>query len=282
MTKRSSTTIRDVAARAGVSHQTVSRVINKVERVSPDTKSRVETAIAELGYQPNAIAQFMARGNTTTLACLSPNLTDYTFASIIEGAETALREHGWYLISASAPDEVAFQTLVQQLVGTGRIEGLIVINPFADRRHEFLPSNFPMVFVGSDPKGECAGAVRLDDFNVGCMATRHLVNLGHRKIATITGPLRENCSQERLLGYRDTLLKHNLTPDPLLELEGDWSATSGHDLMLSILSTGTPLSAVFAQNDRMAIGAIHALNEVRLSVPEDISVIGVDDMPLAS
>ena len=100
--RRSRVTIRDVAAHAGVSHQTVSRVINGSPRVRPTTRARVEDAIAQLGYRPNAIARSMARGETNTLACIAPNLTDYTFASIIDGAETEARQHGYALVAASA------------------------------------------------------------------------------------------------------------------------------------------------------------------------------------
>ena len=109
---RSQVTIRDVAARAGVSHQTVSRVINGSERVLPATRQKVEAAIEDLGFRPNEIARFMATGRTNTLACISPNLTDYTFASIIQGAEREARSLGYFLLSASAPDEAAFAELV--------------------------------------------------------------------------------------------------------------------------------------------------------------------------
>ena len=109
---RSRITIRDVAARAGVSHQTVSRVINQSKQVRPETRARVESAIAELGYRPNAIARNMAKGRTGTLACIAPNLTDYTFANIIDGAETEARQQGYFLLSASALDEDTFAYLM--------------------------------------------------------------------------------------------------------------------------------------------------------------------------
>ena len=131
---RSQTTIRDVAARAGVSHQTVSRVINQSERVSPATRQRVEEAIAELGYRPNAVARSMARGRTCMLACFSPNLVDYTFACIIEGAESEARKHGYFLLTASAPDDVSFAALVEEIVHSHRAEALLVINPYIDDR----------------------------------------------------------------------------------------------------------------------------------------------------
>ncbi len=116
-------TLRDVARLAGVSHQTVSRVINGSEDVLPETRANVEAAIKQLGYRPNAIARSMARGQTHTLACISPNLTDYTFASVIEGAETEARQHDYFLLSSSATDPKAFHALVDELVGHRRVDG---------------------------------------------------------------------------------------------------------------------------------------------------------------
>ena len=123
--KRSHVTIRDVAKRAGVSHQTVSRVINGDPLVTPETRARVDAAIAELGYQPNAIARSLAAGRTHTLACLAPNLTGFTFARISEGAEAGCRQHGFSLISPSAPGEATFVALINRLVSSRPIEGLM-------------------------------------------------------------------------------------------------------------------------------------------------------------
>jgi DNA-binding LacI/PurR family transcriptional regulator len=275
-------TIREVAAKAGVSHQTVSRVINDSERVNPNTRARVEAAIQELGFQPNAIARFMAHGHTRTFACFSPNLTDYTFAAIIEGAETEARQHGYFLMSASAPDEAAFVTLVEQLVSSQRTEGLLIINPYADGRHRLLPKNVPVVFAGARPRTESAESVSLDDEAAGEAAAQHLIELGHQRIALLSGPLMEDCSQDRLTGYRSALAKAGLPLDPELIVEGDWSASSGYLGAQSLLKRGLPFTALFAENDRMAIGALRALREEGQCVPDDISVIGFDDMPLAS
>ena len=151
---RSRVTIRDVAAKVGVSRQTISRVINGSDLVRPETEARVKAVIVEMGYQPNAIARFMARGHTQTFACIAPNLTDYTFASVIHGAEAAVRDHGFFLMSSSAPDPESFAALAAELVGGGHIEGLLVINPFADERHLYLPPELPTVLIGARPAPE--------------------------------------------------------------------------------------------------------------------------------
>jgi len=282
MPTSSRVTIRDVAALAGVSHQTVSRVINGFERVNPETRQRVEAAIAQLDYRPNAIARSMAQGHTSTLACIAPNLTDFTFASIIEGAETEARRQGYFMITASASEPQAFATLIEQLVGSRRTEGLLVINPYIDNRYEFLPANVPTMLVGAHARDLTSGSVMVDENDAGRMATQHLLDLGHRRIAHITGPLVEDCTQDRLSGYKAALQAAGVAFNPDLVIEGDWSATSGYQSLQSLAERKVQFTAVFAQNDRMAVGTIRALREMRLYVPDDVSVIGFDDMPLAS
>lgn len=279
---RSRITIRDVAAQAGVSHQTVSRVLNAHERVTPETRARVEAAIAALGYRPNASARSLAAGRTFALACIAPNLTDYTFASIIEGAQAAAREQGYFVLSTSAADEASFAPLVEELVSSQRVDGLLVINPYADGRHQHLPTHFPVVLVGARPRPEAPDSVALDDEAAARLALQHLLELGHRQIAMITGPANEDCTKDRITGYAATLCAAGLTPNPALVVEGDWSATSGVVAVQHWLAQQLPFTALFAQNDRMAIGAIRALREAGYQVPADISVVGVDDMPLTA
>jgi DNA-binding LacI/PurR family transcriptional regulator len=284
---RTQPTIRDVASKAGVSHQTVSRVINDSERVLPETREKVEAAIAELGFRPNAIARFMAHGRTHTLACLSPNLSDYTFARLIEGAETEARLNGYFLFSASAPDETTFADLVGQLVDSRRTEGLLVFNPFADERYTLLPDGVPTIFAGARPRMEtlapaAVGSVALNDVEAARIATRHLIELGHRQIACFTGPPAEDCVQDRCLGFRETLQEAEIAFESDMIVEGDWSASTGYDALMALSQTGRMPTAIFAQNDRIAIGAMRAARDLGLSIPALLSVIGVDDMPLAS
>lgn len=280
---RSRVTIRDVAAHAGVSHQTVSRVINNNERVSPETRSLVEASIKELGYRPNAVARSMARGRTCTLACISPNLTDFTFASIIEGAEAEVRKHEYFLVSSSAPTEEEFSCLIEELFASRRAEGLFVINPYADQRYNFLPPEAPTVFVGARPRARGrVSSVALDDIGVAHQASQHLIELGHRRVAMITGPMKEDCSQDRCSGYEQALKDNSINTDPDFVITGDWSATSGYQAFKELFRLPSPPTAIFAQNDRMAIGVLRAAREMGIAVPDELSVIGVDDMPLSS
>jgi len=275
-------TIRDVARLAGVSHQTVSRVMNKREHVTRETQERVEAAILELGYRPSAIARSMAHGKTHTLACIAPNLTDFTFASIIEGAETEARQHGFFLLSSSAGDADDFRTLVEELVEHRRVDGLMVINPYVDRRFEGIPANFPTVYVGAIAREGKISSVCLDDENAAFEATKHLLALGHRLIGMVTGPMAEDCSRDRSVGYQRALTEAGLPYDECLVTEGDWSASSGQAGFLHFVKQGLRPTAVFAQNDRMALGILRAARDLHLDVPTQLAVIGVDDMPLSS
>lgn len=274
-------TMRDVAAHAGVSHQTVSRVINDNERVLPETRQRVMTSIAELGYHPNALARSMARGTSHTIACLSPNLTDFTFASLINGAETEARRHNYFWLSSSVPDLASFVPLVNDLVTSRRVDGLLIINPYADERHSKVPGDFPVAFVGARPREGEINSVALEDDVVGYKATRYLLDLGHHDIAMITGPMREDAAQDRCQGYERALGEAGIELAAQQVIEGDWSAQSGYDALMQLATAGTLPSAIFSQNDLMAAGVLRAARDLGLDVPNDLSVIGVDDIPLA-
>ncbi len=278
-------TIKDVAALAGVSRQTVSRVLNDSGYVADETRARVESAIETLDYRPNAVARSMATGSTCTLGCISPSLTDYTFASIIESAQAEARRHGYFILAGSAPGEDDVEPLLEEML-LRRVDGLLILNPRADSRYRhvlpLVDKGMVVVYVSDTPRHERVSSVRCDDRQGGYQAAHYLINLGHTDLATILGPANEECTFDRLEGYREAMAEAGLTLDSTLMVRGDWSATSGYEAAHHLLSTGHPFSAVFAQNDRMAVGAIRALGEAGHEVPEDVSVIGFDDIPLAS
>jgi LacI family repressor for deo operon, udp, cdd, tsx, nupC, and nupG len=224
----------------------------------------------------------MALGRTGTLACIAPNLTDYTFASLIDGAETAARDAGYFLVSASAADETTFKALVDDLVGSRRVDGLLIINPYADGRFRHLPTDFPLAFAGARPRADAASSAALDDVAVGRAAVEHLLGLGHRRIATITGPLAEDCSQDRLQGYAAALADAGVPTCDEWIAHGDWQAPSGFAALPGLLRLADAPTAIFVQNDQMAVGVLRAARDAGLRVPAQLSVIGVDDIPLAA
>jgi DNA-binding LacI/PurR family transcriptional regulator len=275
-------TIRDVATDAGVSHQTVSRVINNSDQVSPVTRARVKSVIKELDYRPHAVARSLARGRSCTFVCISPNLVDLTFAGILEGAEAEARGSEYLLVSSSAPDDESFSTLIDQLIPTQRVDGMIIINPYVDARHMLVPEDFPVVYVGSHSTNTSISSVALDDFEAGRAAAQHLLDLGYRKISMVTGPPNEDCTQDRSAGYRLALQKAGLPFEEVNIRTGDWSATSGYGAYKSFLASGLRPTAVFTQNDLMAVGVMRAAQEENIRIPSELSVIGIDNIPLAS
>ncbi len=281
---RSKVTIRDVASYAGVSRQTVSRVINASEKVTSETRARVLAAIEQLGYQPNAVARSMARGRTGMLACIAPNVTDYTFATIIEGAQAVARSQGYFLLSTTAPDGETFDYLMDHLVKSGRVDGLIVIQPYIEDPSHGVPAGCPTIFAGGGAHAnqQVGGSVVLDDMAAGYTATKHLIQLGHQSIGMITGPLGEVCVQNRMTGFENALEDSGLESNPELIVEGDWTASSGYHIFRELwLNRENRPTALFVQNDSMAVGVLHAAEELALHIPEQLSIIGIDDIPLA-
>jgi LacI family repressor for deo operon, udp, cdd, tsx, nupC, and nupG len=263
----------------------VSRVINHKGEVSDATRVRVLAAIEELGYRPNAAARSIVVGRTCTLGCISPSLTDYTFANIIDSAQAEARRLGYFVLSGSAPTVDDVEPLLEEMLHR-QVDGLLVLNPRADERYRyFLPlidKGLAVVYLNSTPQGESVSSIHCDDWLGGYEATRYLIELGHTVIATIVGPGNEEASCDRLAGYRQALAEADLACEPSCVAQGDWSATSGYEAALHLLQTGQPFSALFAQNDQMAVGAIRALRENDLRVPDDVAIIGFDDIPLAS
>ena len=279
-------TIKDVALEAGISYQTVSRVINNKGEVSPEVCARVQVAIEKLGYRPSAIARSMVRGRTHTLGCISPNLTDYTFACLVEGAKSEARESGYFLLATSAEQESEVGALCDEMLGSGRVDGLLAINPYADGRHrrfeELVAEGAAIVYFGVSARDEAISSVRLDDEGGAYQVMRHLIALGHTRIAMLAGPQNEDCVQSRNAGFARALKEAGLDAPADTVLTGDWSASSGYQAMQHWLTSGSGFGALFAQNDRMAVGAIKAARDYGRRVPEDLAVVGFDDMPLAS
>jgi LacI family transcriptional regulator len=285
MLEKTRVTLHDVAALAGVSHQTVSRVINKSGNVRPETKDRVNAAILELGYRPNAIARSMVRGITRTLGCISPNLTDPVFTRIIESAQTEARRQGFFILIGTASSVGEVKPLLDELLNR-RVDGLIAINARDDDRYELLcdlnRTGPPIVYVKNSAGEDPVSAVCCDDIQGGYLITKHLLELGHRKIAVILGRENEQCTRERLEGYRMALNDHGLSASENMIIQGNWDSESGREAAAQLLKDPESFTAIFALNDRMAFGAIRGLQEAGCHVPKDYSVVGYDNSPLAS
>lgn len=284
MVNKKRITIADVAQKAGVSKQTVSRVINNRPDVAPETRKRINLIINSLGYSPDPIARSM-KGSTHTLGCITPNLADFNFSSIVQAAQTEARRNGFFVLTGSAQSEIDVLPLLNEMMNR-RVDGLLVINPRDDNRYQYLlpliDAELPIVYIKNSPRDEPVSAVCLDDFTGGYIAAQYLISLGHTSIVTILGPENEECTKDRLSGFSKALKDASIELDQRLIVQGDWSAQSGHLAISKLLGYNMHFSAVFAQNDRMALGAMRSLRVAGLQIPQDVSVIGYDDLPLSA
>jgi DNA-binding LacI/PurR family transcriptional regulator len=267
----------DVAKLAGVSHQTVSRVLNDHPNVRPQTRDRVLEVIRELDYRPNAAARSLVTRRTRTLGVISFDTTLYGPASMLYGIERAAR-HSYFVAIASLPalDRRSVLGAVDRFLGQA-VEGIIVIAPqttaVAALRH--VPANIPLVAVGCGTHASLA-SVAIDNAEGAALATRYLLSLGHRTVHHLAGPAAWLDARERVEGWRRALRAAGAAEPAMLA--GDWSATSGYQIGHQ-LAQMPDVTAVFCANDNMALGLIRALSERGRRVPEDISVVGFDDIP---
>lgn len=276
--------MQDVAAYSNVSHQTVSRVINNSDCVRPETRVKVEAAIEELGYRPNFIARSIVQGKTYTIGCISPSLTDYVFAKMIDSAKIEAQRLGFFTLTGSAQTEIEVKLLLEEMLKR-RIDGLLMLNPKDDNRYHYLlpliESNMPIAYLKNTAGDAPVPSIKCDGIEGGYKATKYLIELGHTSIATILGLQNEEDARDRFEGYQRALKEANIPLKETLILKGEWTAKSGLEATRQLLTTGEKFSAIFAHNDRMAMGAIRALQEANLRIPRDISIIGFDDAPLA-
>ncbi|WP_061962686.1 LacI family DNA-binding transcriptional regulator [Demequina aurantiaca] len=278
-------TIRDVAAAAGVSRGTVSRVINGGHWVSPDAKAAVDQAIKTTGYHANAAARSLATGRSNSVAFLLTEpqhllFADPTFSLLLRGAaqELAQRHMTLVLLVAGTPEE---HINVAQYLGAGHVDGVLLISSHESDPllESLLSTGVPTVACGI-PLGHASDipTVSVDEIASARTATRHLVERGNQRIGMITGPADTPGGRYRLVGFRDEL---GDSFDPNLVEPGDYSMASGASAMAALLERAPDIDAVFAASDSMAAGAVGVLRKAGKRIPEDVSVIGFDDSGLA-
>ena len=270
----------DVAKLAGVSHQTVSRVLNSAELVRPETRERVREAMRELGYQPNSVARALVTGRSWTLGVVSFDTTLYGPASTLFGIERAAHLHGYFvsIVSVTSLDRASVLRAVEQLRAQG-VDGVLIITPQETAVEAVLhtPSDMPVVAVEAGPE-KSVPVVAVDQVAGATAATEHLLELGHRTVWHVAGPSDWLEARQRVDGWMATLEAAGAEVPPLLT--GDWSARSGYELGRR-LATVRDVTAVFAANDQMALGILRALYEAGREVPRDLSLVGFDDIPEA-
>jgi DNA-binding LacI/PurR family transcriptional regulator len=271
----------DVARVAGVSHMTVSRVLNEPELVRPLTRARVLAAIEQLGYRPNLAARALVTGRTQTLGVVTFDTTLYGPASTLYGIEQAATNAGYSVTVAavSGIDRSSVPDAVSRLVSQG-VDGVILVVPLMSAAEAIsgVAKDVPLVAVEGDP-GVGIPVVMCDQFTGAKTVTAHFLELGHETVWHVAGPSNWMEAEGRIAGWRTALDAAKAEQPP--PIAGDWSAKSGYEAG-AILARMPDVTAVFAANDQMALGVIRAFSERGRRIPDDVSVVGYDDIPEAA
>jgi DNA-binding LacI/PurR family transcriptional regulator len=271
----------DVAKLAGVSHQTVSRVLNDHPNVREQTRRRVQAAIAELGYRPNQAARVLVTGTSQVIGVVAQSSTLYGPISVLNALAQAALQHG-FTVSVENVRALDRQPIADAIGRhrDQRVAGLVVIAPVesANEALDDIPDDIPLVTIDGDPRRP-TGLVTVDQEAGAYAATRHLLEVGHQTVWHVSGPGDWFDSQGRVTGWRRALAEAGAEIPPVMS--ADWYASSGYRSG-QILARMAEVTAVFAANDHLALGILRALHERGRRVPDDISVVGFDDVPEAA
>ncbi|MBB3193354.1 LacI family DNA-binding transcriptional regulator [Roseateles terrae] len=277
-------TIKDVAALAGVSFTTVSHVLNNTRPVSAQARARVLAAVDEIGYLPSAVARSLRRSETKIVGVLVPNVRNPFFAELVVGVEEWCRQAGYSVFLCNSDNDPKHQQSYLRTLLEKRIDGLL-LSSAGDTdalATTFRHASVPVVTVDRLVPGARADRVSVNN-QVGAMAAvRHLMSLGHRRIGCVSGPAEFEVTQERVAGWRAALQDEGLQPDDAWLIESDFSTAGGYEAVKTLLARAPELTAVFTSNDLMAMGALRAAAESGRSVPQQLSVVGFDGIELGS
>ena len=276
-------TLAQVAAAAGVSSSTVSRILNGTARVDDSKRLAVETAIALLDFQPNAMAQGLARGRTMTIGVLTQDISSPFYNEILKGVEDGLSGTGFAPIFASGHWNAEEETQRLTMLARRPVDGLIVLTgAIPDDKLARFAERTPMVTMGHRVERDNVVCLQMNNEQAAYDATCHLLDLGHMAIAHIAGPMHMSDSADRLAGYKRALAERGIEFNPALVVPGDFRDNTGVVAVAQLLEARQIFTALFAANDQMAIGARLAFYRRGIRVPEDVSLIGFDDLPAAS
>lgn len=274
-------TIKDVAARAGISYTTVSHVVNGTRPVSDAVRSKVEAAIAELRYVPSGVARSLKARSTGTLGLLVPNASNPYFAELARGIEDHAERNGYSVILCNSDDDTDKQLRYLRVLLERRIDGLIVATVDSDAAfaNALAAVRVPLMLVDRALNGVRADCVQVDHEQGGYLATRHLLDLGHRRIACIGGPAATEVVQQRTAGYHRALDEAQVMPMPVADCA--FTSPAGHAAARMLLQGDDVPSAIFAGNDMIALGVLRAAFENGTRVPDELSVVGFDDIEVS-
>jgi LacI family transcriptional regulator len=276
-------TMADVAARAGVSKTTVSRVLNGKDELDPETAARVRQVIEELGYVPSARAVSLARGRTRVLGMLVPSLTWDWVGEVLQGVVDVVESEAYGLLLFSCEQGEDSLRRFHSQVSAKAFDGLVAIEPEGTLEYltELHDGGLPVVLVDDRDNRPQFPSVAPANRDGGGIAARHLFDVGRRRPLVVTGPRHLGCSQERLAGFVEVYRAAGIDIDASHIVDGDFTFEGGRDATRRAIAGGTPFDCVFAHNDLSAAGALRAIHDAGLRVPEDVAIVGFDDVPLA-
>jgi LacI family transcriptional regulator len=276
-------TIKDIAAKANVSTTTVSRVINNKPDVSDKTKAKIQKIITQNNYQPNDIARGLVLKKTKTIGLIIPDISNPFFPEIIKGVEHKTKDFGYSVIICDTDNQIKQEKSSIDLLLSKQVDGIIMSlsNDSLMDLDAIKESNLSIVQLDRNIPDLNYPMVSVDNKVSGYKATKYLIDLGHKKIGHVTGELHTKTAQDRMEGYKKALNDNNLEINEILIINGDYSKKSGYQAMKKMINNQTP-TAVFFANDLMALGAYEALDEYNLKIPDDISIIGHDDIDVSS
>ncbi len=275
--------IGDIAKMAGVSNATVSRVLNKTVRVEKDTKRRVLAAIKKTGYKPNLLAKGLRRKDGRLIGLLVPEIHHPTFSLIIHHVERYAYQNGYNLLLGNTQSSSAREISILNDMLSRNVNGVISLRVSSDSKvaESLKHTDVPFIQIDRATEQSDFPYVMTDNYRAGRMAAEYLLHHGHRQIICVTGPLETSVAQNRLKGFYDRLDESDIQlPDERI-IEGDFTLHCGKEVGLRIAELKNNISAVWAQNDPMAIGIINSLTRAGIRLPNDISVMGMDDIELA-
>jgi DNA-binding LacI/PurR family transcriptional regulator len=275
-------TIYDVARLAGVSTATVSRALNGKGQIATATRSAIDAAVEQLGYRPNTIARSLVTRSTQTIALLLPDIANPFYAELVAGIQDRVLAEGHTMLLCTTESDPEREERYLNLLRAKQVDGALVdglVLP-PDRIARFVREGFPIVCLDRDVDSASVPLVQVDNRLGARLATEHLLELGHRVIGHVAGAATLRISEERVAGYRQAFTDVGVEPDPGLVVVGSFTEEGGHDAALRLLDRG--VTAVFAANDLSALGVVSALTGRGLRVPEDVSVVGFDDVRFAA
>ncbi len=276
-------TLEMVATKAGVSPSTVSRILNGTAVVSADKKKAVEEAISTLGFIPNPIARGLAGGKTLSVGVVTQAIDSPFYGVALRGIEAELDLAGYSALFVSGHWDAKTESKCVDVLLSRRVDGIIVLTGrLTNATLKSCAKRVPIVVTGRSLKAPQLYSLHFDNVEGGRLATQHLVSLGHRRIAHISGSLNHPDAADRLLGYREALVSAGIGFDAELVVSGDFSEASGLLAARQLLEKKCDFSAIFAANDQMALGAALALHQRGLRIPGDVSLVGFDDLPAAT